>query len=1192
VADDLLIRVDAQISDFEAKFGAATTSTLRFEKALASASRQQALLEAQINKYGKDSAQATTAASRAAAANARLVEQQQQRIIAMHRTMQQVGRGMVLTGGAIAVGLGLAAKAAIDWESAFAGVRKTVEGTPEQLAQVEDGLRGLATTMPTTHQELAAIAESAGALGISTPNIVEFTKTIAMLGETTNLVGDEGATALARFLNIMGTSQAEVGNTAAALVALGNAGASTESEIIALGLRLAAAGEMAGLTEGEVLGLSNAMSSLGIPAESGGTAVSMAFQQMSKAVADGGEKLKAFADVAGLSAQEFTEQFGDNAVATFNKFLDGLNGINASGGNVYKTLESIGITGQRQIDVLTRLAARTDMVTASLQQGNDAYADGTALVEEFAKRAETTAAQMEIARNNVNDLGISLGENLLPVLGDAASSITGLVDGLNNMSGPTKAIVTSLAAAAAGVGLFGGAAILAKVKIEQLKMSIAELNAAGAGISKGMLAWRTGLGAAGIGLAALNTQVGEAGDGVSNLLTVASGAAMGATFGPWGAAIGGAVGLLTTLGNSADDAKVSVQDMRNALDQTTGAITEQNRILAAQDLAPFADQLREAGVSAGLAVDAYLGNADALAELRTQLGLAEQATRDYNTNASYVVGATEEQSSGFGDLFGVIESGSGVVADAQSELHFMSAAMDGSTSSTVDNTGAVDANTDALGMNIDQMRKRRAEALRAQNAELNWQQSLLDAKAAAKENNNVLARNGELLKGQKQAGIDAKTALNGIIGAFNDLSQAEKNNKQTRRETIQTFVEAATQMGMSEAAARDYAKSLMEIPTNRKTKVELASESAMAELRAYRDELARLDGAVASTTILQIVRTSRPQGQQGAEQTAYASGGFTGQGPKYEPAGIVHRSEFVFDKESTANIGVGNLYALMRGARGYASGGVVGSAVPANGGSDGGRSAVMSMADLLRWLSRPEPVTTLRDVNRLMEARNQEEDEYKAQLAKVRDIRKEVRKIEADDGASKKQQRDAAKRLEAAEKDLNRERDEATKANDKYKESLADLRDTARGFADQARALADPFGGEGTSLTAQGFLSKQRSATQQTREFTQGLSQLRKMGLDKDVIAQLRAQGPTQEALALVNDLTSQNRGFIRQVNRADNAMNRAANRYGAWGLGGGAGGGRQAPLVTVGTMVAVDTDKAVKKLGDRVARAARKARR
>ncbi|EEZ6641692.1 TPA: phage tail tape measure protein [Escherichia coli] len=62
--------------------------------------------------------------------------------------------------------------------------------------------------------------------------------------------------------------------------------------------------------------------------------------------------------------------------------------------------------------------------------------------------------------------------------------------------------------------------------------------------------------------------------------------------------------------------------------------------------------------------------------------------------------------------------------------------------------------------------------------------------------------------------------------------------------------------------------------------------------------------------------------QAAAAKFHFATGGFTGTGGKYEPAGIVHRGEFVFTKEATSRIGVGNLYRLMRG---YATGGYVGT---------------------------------------------------------------------------------------------------------------------------------------------------------------------------------------------------------------------------------------------------------------------------
>ena len=161
----------------------------------------------------------------------------------------------------------LAARAAMTWETAWAGVTKTVEGTPEEMGKLEESLRGLARELPASHTQIAAVAEAAGQLGIQTGNVAAFTRTMIDLGETTNLSADEAATSLARFMNVMGTSQDQVSNLGSAIVELGNNYATTEAEIVTMAQRLSGAGRQIGLSEGQVLGLATSLSSVGIEAE-------------------------------------------------------------------------------------------------------------------------------------------------------------------------------------------------------------------------------------------------------------------------------------------------------------------------------------------------------------------------------------------------------------------------------------------------------------------------------------------------------------------------------------------------------------------------------------------------------------------------------------------------------------------------------------------------------------------------------------------------------------------------------------------------------------------------------------------------------------------------------------------------------------------------------------------------------------
>lgn len=203
-------------------------------------------------------------------------------------------------------GLGLLAiKQGIAFESAFAGVKKTVDATDKELAEFEQGIRDMAKSMPQSATAIASVAEAAGQLGIKNESLLQFTKTMVMLGDATNMTSDEAATALARFANITGMSQDNFDKLGSTIVALGNNLATTESEIVDMAMRIAGAGHQVGLTEAQIMSFSGALSSVGIEAEAGGTAFSNLISKMSLATQKGGEQLEQFASVAGMSADEF-----------------------------------------------------------------------------------------------------------------------------------------------------------------------------------------------------------------------------------------------------------------------------------------------------------------------------------------------------------------------------------------------------------------------------------------------------------------------------------------------------------------------------------------------------------------------------------------------------------------------------------------------------------------------------------------------------------------------------------------------------------------------------------------------------------------------------------------------------------------------------------------------------------------------
>jgi len=426
------------------------------------------------------------AAGRATDNVARQVVQSRRSVEQNAAAMDKAGKTLMAFGTVGVAALGASAKAAMDWESAWAGVTKTVNGTPEQMDELESSLRGLAKTLPATHEEIAGVAEAAGQLGVAREDVVGFTKTMIDLGVSTNLTAEDAATNIAQISNVMGTMARDgsegVSRFGAALVALGNDGASTEAEILSMAQRIAGAAATVGASETDVLALSNTLASMGVKAELGGGVTTRVLLKMYAAVKDGGPKLDAFAKTAGLSAAEFSKAFGESPVRAMDMVNKGLNRIKNEGGNVVSTMKDMGIKGTEELQVMLALAASGDLLSDSLDLGSKAWSENTALVAEATKRYETTDSKVKIAWNNIKDAAIDAGAVLLPVIAGIAESVSGLAQMFGDLPGPVKGVITSFGGVIAVAALLGGAALTLIPKIAATRLAFTALNTAGSRI--------------------------------------------------------------------------------------------------------------------------------------------------------------------------------------------------------------------------------------------------------------------------------------------------------------------------------------------------------------------------------------------------------------------------------------------------------------------------------------------------------------------------------------------------------------------------------------------------------------------------------------------------------------------------------------------------------------------------------------
>ena len=359
-------------------------------------------------------------------------------------TMRSVGSTSMLymTMPAVA-GMGTAIKSSIDWEQALAGVAKTTNMSGSELNKMGNEITKMSNTMPFAATEIAGVAEAAGQLGIKKQDITSFTRTMMNLGVATNLTADEAATEFARFANAANMPIKDVDRLGSTVVALGNSTATTEKEIVEMAQRLAGAGAQAGFSSNEIMSVSAAMSSVGIEAEAGGTAMTQIWNKMTKAVAEGGDTLDSFAKTAGVSGKEFAQIWENNPSKALSMFVKGLGDTEGGAKGVLKALDDVGIKGIREADTIRRMANNHQVLDKALKTGSEGWKENSALTDEANIRYETMGSKLKMLKNTFINFARTIGDAVAPIVSFLADKLTGLFEHLQGTSNATKIAIAA-----------------------------------------------------------------------------------------------------------------------------------------------------------------------------------------------------------------------------------------------------------------------------------------------------------------------------------------------------------------------------------------------------------------------------------------------------------------------------------------------------------------------------------------------------------------------------------------------------------------------------------------------------------------------------------------------------------------------------------------------------------------------------
>ena len=290
-------------------------------------------------------------------------------------------------------------------------VRKYTGQAADEVERMNEDFKKMDTRTP--RQKLNQLAEDAGRLGItSTAAIEEFVdgadKINVALGDD---LGDKAVSQIGKLAQMFGEDKTKglrgaMLSTGSAINELAQNSSASAGYLVDFTARVAGVGKQAGFTQAQIMGLASVLDQNMQQDETAATAVQNLLAKMFQDSAK-------FAKIAGLNVKEFANTLKKDANTALLQFLAAMR---SKGGfaELAPMFEEMKMDGSRATGVLTVLADKLDDVKTAQQLANEAYEEGTSVLNEFNTQNESVQAQLDKAGKKFLDLSISLGEKLYP----------------------------------------------------------------------------------------------------------------------------------------------------------------------------------------------------------------------------------------------------------------------------------------------------------------------------------------------------------------------------------------------------------------------------------------------------------------------------------------------------------------------------------------------------------------------------------------------------------------------------------------------------------------------------------------------------------------------------------------------------------------------------------------------------------
>ena len=384
--------------------------------------------------------------------------------------------------GTITAGLGTlvsaATQAGIAQERAFADVKRTAQGTTQDLAELRKAYTDLSTQkVVTPFADLAKIGTLGAQMNIPTKDLKDFTTAVAEFSTVTEMDVEAATTAFGRFGQMMGGLQESSKGAgdgykilANQVADLGAKSVATEPEIANMMVSIAAQGKSAGFTQNQILALSSTLSSLAIPKEWARGSLQRIFNSINAAAAEGGDAMHTYARAVGVTDAEFQKLWRDDPNKVFQGILQNLAGI---GDKVQKaqTIKDLGFKNVRDVELLSRMSNSVGLYVEQLEEAERASKNTSFIDDSMSIITDTMSAKLQQFQNALQNAGAAMNSSFMVPMKAIVTVATLAVNAFAKLPAPIQAFIGALTA----VGVARAAMVATKAALVSMSATYIQM---------------------------------------------------------------------------------------------------------------------------------------------------------------------------------------------------------------------------------------------------------------------------------------------------------------------------------------------------------------------------------------------------------------------------------------------------------------------------------------------------------------------------------------------------------------------------------------------------------------------------------------------------------------------------------------------------------------------------------------------